>query len=95
LIFYHFASMGNSVWINIILSGDSAVVIALAARSLPVDQQRRALFWGSSAAVVLRVALTVVAAKRLALSFLQILGGMRLLWIGVQGAHTVTYFLVG
>jgi predicted tellurium resistance membrane protein TerC len=42
------------VWINIILSGDNAVVIALAARSLPPHQQRKAVFWGSGAAVVLR-----------------------------------------
>jgi len=72
------------VWINIILSGDNAVVIALAARSLPPEQQRKAVFWGSGAAVVLRVLLTVVAAKLLALSFLQVVGGCLLLWIGFQ-----------
>jgi YjbE family integral membrane protein len=71
-------------WINIILSGDNAVVIALAARSLPPVQQRKAVFWGSGAAVVLRILLTVVAAKLLALPYLQILGGLLLLWIGVQ-----------
>jgi YjbE family integral membrane protein len=72
------------VWINIILSGDNAVVIALAARSLPPLQQKKAIFWGSGAAVVLRIALTVVAAKLLELSYLQIVGGLLLLWIGVQ-----------
>jgi YjbE family integral membrane protein len=72
------------VWINIILSGDNAVVIALAARSLPPEQQQKAVFFGSGAAVVLRIALTVVAAKLLAISFLQIAGGLLLLWVGVQ-----------
>ncbi|MFT4241417.1 MAG: TerC family protein [Acidovorax sp.] len=72
------------VWINIILSGDNAVVIALAARSLPPHQQKKAVFWGSGAAVVLRILLTVVAAKLLELSFLQIIGGCLLLWIGFQ-----------
>lgn len=72
------------IWINIILSGDNAVVIALAARSLPPHQQKRAILFGSGAAVVLRVVLTVVAAKLLELSFLQIVGGVLLLWIGVQ-----------
>jgi YjbE family integral membrane protein len=72
------------IWINIILSGDNAVVIALAARSLPPQQQRKAVFLGSAAAVVLRIALTVVAAKLLQLSFLQVVGGLLLLWIGVQ-----------
>ncbi len=72
------------IWINIILSGDNAVVIALAARSLPPHQQTKAVFLGSGAAVVLRIALTVVAAKLLALPYLQIVGGLLLLWIGVQ-----------
>ncbi|AMM24837.1 TerC family protein [Variovorax sp. PAMC 28711] len=72
------------IWINIILSGDNAVVIALAARSLPPDQQKKAIFFGSAAAVVLRIALTVVAVKLLALPYLQIVGGLLLLYIGVQ-----------
>jgi len=72
------------IWINIILSGDNAVVIALAARTLPAHQQMKAVVLGSGAAVVLRVVLTVVAAKLLALSYLQIVGGLLLLWIGVQ-----------
>src|SRR6476620_11056531 len=72
------------VWINIILSGDNAVVIAMAARSLPPQQQRTAVLFGSGAAVVLRILLTVVAAKLLALPYLQIIGGLLLLWIGVQ-----------
>ena len=72
------------VWINIILSGDNAVVIAMAARTLPPHQQGKAVVFGSAAAVVLRVLLTVVAAKLLALSYLQIIGGLLLLWIGVQ-----------
>jgi YjbE family integral membrane protein len=72
------------IWINIILSGDNAVVIALAARSLPEHQQRQAILFGSGAAVVLRIALTVVAAALLELSFLQIIGGVLLLYIGAQ-----------
>jgi len=72
------------IWINIILSGDNAVVIALAARSLPAEQQKKAIMFGSGAAVVLRIGLTVVAAKLLALSYLQIVGGILLLWIGTQ-----------
>ena len=72
------------VWINIILSGDNAVVIAMAARSLPPAQQKKAVLFGSGAAVVLRIALTVVAARLLALPYLQIVGGLLLLYIGVQ-----------
>jgi len=72
------------IWINIILSGDNAVVIAMAARTLPPHQQGKAVVWGSAAAVVLRVLLTVVAARLLAMPYLQIVGGLLLVWIGVQ-----------
>lgn len=77
------------VWINIILSGDNAVVIALAARALAPAQQKQAILWGSGAAVVLRIVLTFVAAWLLALPYLQIVGGLLLLWIGIQllGGH--------
>ena len=70
--------------VNIILSGDNAVVIALAARTLPAHQQKKAVIFGSGAAVVLRIILTVVAAQLLALPFLQVLGGLLLFWIGTQ-----------
>jgi YjbE family integral membrane protein len=72
------------VWINIILSGDNAVVIALAARTLPPRQQKKAIVLGSGAAVVLRIVLTVVAARLLTLPMLEIAGGCLLLWIGYQ-----------
>jgi YjbE family integral membrane protein len=72
------------IGINIVLSGDNAVVIALAARSLPPQQQRQAVLWGSGAVVVMRVMLTVVAVYLLQLPWLQIVGGLLLLWIGVQ-----------
>ena len=72
------------IWINIILSGDNAVVIALAARSLPPKDRRLAILIGSGAAVVLRIVLTIVAAKLLEIEYLQIIGGALLLWIGVQ-----------
>jgi YjbE family integral membrane protein len=76
--------LAKIIGINIVLSGDNAVVIALAARSLPPQQQRQAILWGSGAAVVMRVILTVVAAYLLQLPWLQIVGGVLLLWIGVQ-----------
>ena len=72
------------IWINIVLSGDNAVVIAMAARSLRPEEQRRAIAWGSGFAVVLRIGLTVVAVQLMALPFLQIIGGLLLLWIGAQ-----------
>jgi len=72
------------IWINILLSGDNAVVIALAARGLPPEQQRKAILFGSGAAVLLRIGLTIVAAWLMALQGLQVIGGLLLLWIGAQ-----------
>ena len=72
------------IWVNIILSGDNAVVIALAARSLPKRQQAKAVFWGAGAAVVLRIILTIVAVEALKLPYLRIIGGVALLWIAVK-----------
>src|SRR2546430_8535815 len=76
--------LGAIIWVNIILSGDNAVVIALAARSLPAHQQRRAVIWGAAAAVVLRIVLTIVAVELLKLAYLKLLGGVLLLWIAVK-----------
>ncbi len=72
------------IWVNVILSGDNAVVIALAARSLPKRQQGKAVFWGAGAAVVLRIVLTIGAVELLKLPFLKIIGGLLLLWIAVK-----------
>ena len=72
------------IWVNILLSGDNAVVIALAARSLPDDQRRKAIFGGSAAAIALRIVLTVFAVSLLQLPYLKIVGALLLFWIGVQ-----------
>jgi len=76
--------LGAIIWVNIILSGDNAVVIALAARSLPERQQKLAILWGAAAAVVLRIVLTVVAVELLKLPFLKLIGGLLLFWIAVK-----------
>jgi len=72
------------IGINVILSGDNAVVIALAARSLPPRQQRAAILWGSGAAVVMRIILTLFALQLLTLPSLKLIGSVLLLWIGVK-----------
>ena len=77
-------ALGQIIWINIILSGDNAVVIALAARSLPPVQQKQAIIWGSAGAVILRILLTFIAAYLLQWSWVQLVGGLLLLYIGVQ-----------
>ncbi len=72
------------IGVNIILSGDNAVVIALAARSLPPAQQKQAIFWGSGAAIAMRIVLTLFAVALLQMEWLKLVGGVLLLWIGVK-----------
>ncbi|MGL4967780.1 MAG: TerC family protein [Inquilinus sp.] len=76
--------LAQIIWINIILSGDNAVVIAMACRGLPPDKQRPGMVLGALVAVVLRIVFTVVVAALLSTPFLKIVGGCLLLWISVK-----------
>ena len=72
------------ILVNIVLSGDNAVVIALAARSLPPHQQSKAIFWGAGAAVAMRIVLTIIAVEMLKWPWLKLIGAVLLLWIAVK-----------
>ena len=72
------------IGINIVLSGDNAVVIALASRALPPEQQRLAIAWGSGAAIVMRIVLTFTAVALLEMPYLKLVGSLFLIWIGIQ-----------
>ena len=72
------------ILVNIVLSGDNAVVIALAARSLPPRQQKQAVFWGAGAAVIMRIILTIIAVEMLKWPWLKLIGAALLLWIAVK-----------
>ena len=76
-------ALAQIIWVNILLSGDNAVVIALAARSLPPKQQKQAIQIGSGAAIVMRIVLTLVAAQLLQLPWLKLIGALLLVYIGV------------
>src|SRR5436309_3978865 len=72
------------VVINLVLSGDNAVVIGLAAHRLPLRQRRIAIFTGGAVAVLLRIVLTATAALLLQITGLQFVGGMLLIWIAFK-----------
>jgi YjbE family integral membrane protein len=77
-------ALGQIIWINILLSGDIAVVIALACRTLPARQRFWGILLGAGAAVLLRVFFTVIIAQIMAVPFLKLVGGLLLLWIAVK-----------
>ena len=78
------SAFGSIILANIVLSGDNAVVIAMAARTLKPEQQKKAIFWGSAAAIVMRILLTIVAIQLLSLPYLKIIGAILLVYIGVD-----------
>jgi YjbE family integral membrane protein len=73
--------------VNLILSGDNAVVIAMAARSLHGAQRRKAIIWGAAGAVILRLIFAAVISYLLEIPFLQVVGGLLLLWIAWKLVH--------
>jgi YjbE family integral membrane protein len=72
------------IWINVLLSGDNAVVIALACRTLPPRQRFWGLLLGAGVAVLLRVFFTLIIAQVMSLPYLKLVGGLALLWIAVK-----------
>jgi YjbE family integral membrane protein len=93
-------AMLNIVFINIILSGDNAVLIAMAVRGLNKEQRTKGIIFGTAAAVILRVVLTFFVALLLSVPYLKLVGGALILWIattlfvgdeeGEEGASTTT-----
>ena len=76
-----FSALLAIVIIDLVLAGDNAIVIALAARSLPPHLQKRAIMWGTLGAIIVRSAMTVVAVWLLKIPGLMLIGGVLLIWI--------------
>jgi len=81
---FFWVTLAQIIMINIVLSGDNAVVIALASRSLPPKQQKQAILFGSFGAIILRIILTFFAVYLLGLPWLKIIGAVLLFWIGIK-----------
>ncbi len=79
-----FIALLKIIVIDIILSGDNAVVIAMATRRLPKHQQNQAIFWGTGGAVILRTLFAAMIVFLLKIPFVHLLGGLLLLWIAYK-----------
>ena len=77
-------AVGQIIWINILLSGDNAVVIALACRSLPPKQRFWGILLGAGAAVLLRIFFTIIITQIMGVPFLKVVGGLLLFWIAIK-----------
>ncbi len=83
-IFISLASILQIILINVVLSGDNALVVALAARQLPPEQRRKAMIWGVGLAVGMRLVLTLMVSYLLMLPGLQLIGAVLLAWIACR-----------
>ncbi len=72
------------IWIDLLLSGDNAVVIAMACRGLPYRQKRLGILLGAGAAVLMRVGFTGVTSTLIMIPFLKMISGLLLLWIAIK-----------
>jgi YjbE family integral membrane protein len=78
------SALFSIIIINLVLSGDNAIVIGMAARNLPKKQQKQAIFWGAAGAIVIRTAATVFVVWLLKIPGLLLVGGLILIWIAYK-----------
>lgn len=76
--------LGEILMINLVLSGDNAMVIAMASKDLPEKHRKTAVWWGAAGAVILRCVLTFLAVLLLKIPYIQAGGGILLLWIAFK-----------
>ena len=69
------------VFIDLVLAGDNAIIIGMVASQFPIDQRKKIIFWGISAAVILRIVFTLITAYLLQIKGIRLFGGVLLLYI--------------
>ena len=79
-----FSALLAIVVIDLVLAGDNAIVIAMAARNLPAHLQKKAIVWGAVGAIVVRSAMTLVVVYLLKIPGLMLIGGLLLVWIAYK-----------
>ncbi|WP_335699243.1 TerC family protein [Neobacillus drentensis] len=79
-----FAVLLKIILINIVLSGDNAVVIAMASRNVPKKQQKKAIFWGTFGAIILRLLFAIAIVYLLDVPFVTFIGGLLLVYIAIK-----------
>ena len=77
-------ALGQIIWINVLLSGDNAIVIALACRGLPANKRAMGIMLGAGAAIILRIIFTIGVKFLLELPYLKVIGGVLLIWVAYK-----------
>ena len=74
-------ALGQVVAIDLVLAGDNAIVVGMAAAAVPLEQRRKVIFWGIGAAILLRIFFALITTQLLAIIGLTLAGGVLLLWV--------------
>ena len=75
------AALGQVIAIDLVLAGDNAIVVGMAAAAVPLEQRRKVIFWGIGAAILLRIFFALITTQLLAIIGLTLAGGILLLWV--------------
>jgi YjbE family integral membrane protein len=74
-------ALGQVIAIDLVLAGDNAIVVGMAAAGVPLEQRRKVIFWGIGAAIALRIFFALITTQLLAIIGLTLAGGVLLLWV--------------
>src|SRR5688572_26253504 len=74
-------ALGQVLFIDIVLAGDNAIVVGMAAAGLPTEQRRKAIIWGIAAATIMRIAFASITVQLLSIVGIVLAGGILLLWV--------------
>lgn len=90
-----FTALGMIILIDLVLAGDNAIVIGMAARNVEKDKQKKVILWGTAGAIIIRIAATLLIVKLLDLPWLHLIGGLLLVWIAIKllvddSGHNIT-----
>jgi YjbE family integral membrane protein len=80
----YFSALLSIIVIDLVLAGDNAIVIGLAARTLPKDQQKKVILWGTAGAIIIRIIATLAVVWLLKIPGLLLIGGVLLIWIAYK-----------
>src|SRR6476661_2314740 len=80
-LWLHLVAFGQVVAIDLVLAGDNAIVVGMAAAGVPVENRRKVIFWGIGAAILLRIFFALITTQLLAIIGLTLAGGILLLWV--------------
>lgn len=90
-----FTALGMIILIDLVLAGDNAIVIGMAARNVEKSKQKKVIIWGTAGAIIIRIVATLLIVKLLDIPWLHLIGGLLLVWIAVKllvddSGHNIT-----